>query len=191
MKLAINDLKRGSLVAIDGSPHIVMFAKHSHIGRGGAVVQTKIKNLRTGKVFERSMKPSDNIEEAEIKKLKANFIYERNKEYWFHETDSPSNRFSLEKDVIGEQALFLKPKIEIKAFLFNGEIINIELPIKADYEVTEAPPSIKGNTSQGGNKIVMIEGGSKINVPLFIETGDIIRVNTETFEYSERVKSVR
>jgi len=190
MKLAINELKRGSFIAIDGLPHIVMFAKHSHMGRGGAVVQTKIKNLRTGKIFERSMKPSDNIDEARIEKLRANFIYERNKEYWFHEVGHPSNRFSLGKDVIGEQALFLKPKMEIKTFLFNGEIINIELPIKADYEVTDAPPSIKGNTSHGGNKIVIIEGGSKINVPLFIETGDIIRINTETFEYAERVKSI-
>lgn len=187
MKLDINDLKRGLLVAIDGSPHIVLSAKHSHMGRGGAVVQTKIKNLRTGKVFERSMKSSDDIHEARIEKLRAIFIYERNKEYWFHEAGNPSNRFSLREDVIGEQASFLKANMEIKAFLFNKEVINVELPIKADYEVMDAPPSIKGNTSQGGNKMVTIKGGFKVTVPLFIETGDIIRVNTETGEYSERV----
>jgi len=187
MRLDINDLRRGSLVAIEGSPHLVLSAKHRHVGRGGAVMQTKIKNLRTGRVFEKSLKPSDDIRDVEIGKLRASFIYERNKEYWFHEVDKPGNRFSLKEDVIGGQASFLKPEMGIKALLFDGEVINVELPIKADYNVIDAPPSIRGDTSQGGNKVVTVEGGSRVTVPLFIETGDTIRVNTDTGEYSERV----
>jgi len=188
MRLDINDLKRGSLVVVDGDPYVVLFTKHVHMGRGSASVQTKLKNLVTGKVLDRTFKSADNIEEAEIKKLDSVFIYERNGEYWFHEEDDKSKRFSLDGDAIGEQAIFLKAEMKVRAILFNGEIINVELPIKADYKVTEAPPKIKGNTSSGGTKFVTIEGGAKISTPLFIETGDVIRVNTETGEYTERAK---
>ncbi len=195
MKLGINDLKRGSRIVIDGDPYIVMHVKHVHMGRGGATLQVKIRNLKSGKVLERSFKPSDGFEEADIEKMQAQFIYERNGEYWFHESGNPGNRFSLGADIIGEQSLFLKPKTEITAFIFSdgklgkgekGEIINIELPIKVDYEVIDAPPNVRGNTSQGGNKQVVIEGGAKVSVPLFIEAGDKIRINTETGEYVER-----
>lgn len=186
MKLDANELKRGSLVAIDKNPYIVLSVKHVHMGRGSAVVQSKLKDLKTGKVLERSLRPSDDIEEAQIEKIGVQFIYERNGEYWFHEEGNPSKRFSLEGGVVGEQREFLKSNMKIRAYSFEGNIINIELPVKANYKVIDAPPNIKGNTSQGGSKVITIEGGAKVNVPLFIETGDIIRVNTETGEYTER-----
>lgn len=188
MKLDINDLKRGGLVVHEGDPYIVLSVKHVHMGRGGASVQTKMKNLRSGKVLDRNFKSADTFEEANIEKLNAEFIYERNGEYWFNESGKKTNRFSLVSDVIGESALFLKPGMEVRAFMFGGNIINIELPIKADYKVTEAPPSIRGNTSSGGDKVVTIEGGAKVTVPLFIEEGDVIRINTDTGEYTERAK---
>jgi len=188
MKLDISDLKRGGLVVYDGDPYMVLSVRHVHMGRGGASVQTKIKNLRSGKVLDRNFKSADTFEEADIEKLNANFIYERNSEYWFNESGNKGNRFSLVKDVIGDAAPFLKPGMEVKAFIFDGGVINIELPIKADYKVIEAPPSIRGNTSSGGDKVVTIEGGAKVTVPLFIEEGDVIRINTETWEYAERAK---
>ena len=186
MKLDINDLKRGSIIVFEGSPSIVLSAKHIHMGRGGAVVQSKIKDLQTGKIAERSFKSSDSFEEAEIDKTNVVFIYERNGEYWFHEKGKPGSRFPLGAEEIGEQSIYLKPNMEVLAFMFNGQVINIELPIKAEYEVIDAPPSIRGNTSSGGSKQVTIEGGAKVNVPLFIEAGDRIRVNTDTGEYAER-----
>ena len=187
MTLDINDLKRGSLIVFEKDPYIVLSAKHSHIGRGGASLQAKIKNLRTGKVLDKGFKSADTFEEANIERLDAVFIYERNDEYWFHEKSDKSKRFSLDEEAIGEQVKFLKANLEVKAFLFNNEFINIELPIKVDYRVIEAPPNIRGNTSSGGDKVVTIEGGGKITVPLFIEEGDNIRVNTDTGEYSERI----
>jgi len=188
MKLDINDLKRGGLIETEGDPYIVLSVKHTHMGRGGASVQTKMKNLRTGKVLDKTFKPADSIEEANIERLDAEFIYERNGEYWFHEKGEKSKRFELSGDVIGDQAKLINAGMEVKAFTFKGDIINVELPIKADYKVIEAPPNVKGNTSSGGSKVVTIEGGAKINVPLFIEEGDVIRINTDTGEYSERVK---
>lgn len=186
MSLAINDVKRGVLITLEGEPYIVLSATHQHIGRGGANVQAKLKSLVTGKVADRSIKPTDNLEEAEINRTDADFIYARNGEFWFHESGKPAERFMIQEDVIGEQALFLKPKMTVRAIHFGGKIINVELPIKAEYEVTEAPPNVRGNTAQGGNKQVTIETGAKITTPMFIESGDMIRVNTETGEYVER-----
>jgi elongation factor P len=186
MALEINDLKRGSRIVIEGDPYIVMFTKHLHMGRGGAVVQTKSRNLRNGKILERNFKSGDGFEEAELKKISAQFIYEKRGEYWFNEIGNPGNRFELKDEVLGDQIQFLKPKMEVSAILFGEQIINIELPIKAEYEVTDAPPNVRGNTAQGGNKQVTIETGARITVPMFIETGDRILINTDTGEYTER-----
>jgi len=188
MRLDINDLKRGGLITIDGSPYTVLSVKHVHMGRGGASVQAKLRNLRTGKVLDKNFKPADNIEEANIKKLDAEFIYERNGEYWFHERGDKGKRFLLTGDVIGEQTKFLKGGIGVRSLIFNGEVINVELPTKADYKVIEAPPNVKRGTAQGGSKIVTIETGARINAPLFVEEGDLIRINTDTGEYAERAK---
>ncbi len=191
MALSANDIKKGDFIVIEKAPYAVLSASHSHIGRGGAVVQTKIKNLKTGAILDRNFRAGDAIHEAEIRKTQAKFIYERRGEYWFHEAGKPANRFFIKADVLGDKAALLKPEMEVTTLKYiredEEETINIELPAKADYKVIEAPPGIRGNTADGGKKIVTIEGGAKLNVPLFIEEGDTIRINTETREYAERV----
>ena len=159
---------------------------------GGASVTlnsilTKIRNLITGKLLDRNFQASDNFEEAEVERKSANFIYETKGQYWFHEEGNPKNRFSLEADVVGEQGRFLKANTKVMTLVFEGRVIQVEIPVKMEFKVTEAPPAIKGNTAQGGSKMVTIEGGAKINAPLFINEGDMIRVNTQTGEYVERV----
>lgn len=186
--LSINDLKNGSLVVVDGEPYTLMSIKHLHMGRGGASLQTKIRNLRTGQVYERNFKPADEFKEAEIEKITSRFLYENRGLYWFNEVGNPKNRFSLKFEKIGDSAQFLKPNLEVQAVKFENKIINIELPIKADYKVIEAPPAIRGDTAQGGTKTVIIETGAKISTPLFINEGDVIRINTQTGEYVERIE---
>lgn len=185
--LGINDLKKDSLIVINGEPYRVMLVKHSHMGRGSATLQAKVISLISGKVMERGFKPADEFEEAEIDKVEAEFVYARRGDYWFHETNNPANRFAIEADAIGDQRDFLRSKMPVRAFKFKGRIVNVELPVKAEYKVTEAPPNVRGNTAQGGVKQVVIETGAKINTPMFIEVGDTIRVNTGTGEYVERV----
>ncbi len=191
MTLSINEVKKGSLLLIEADPYVVLESKHSHIGRGGAVLQTRIKNIKTGAILDRNFRSGESLKEAEIRKMPAKFIYERRGEYWFHEKDKPANRFSIETEALKDKAALLKPEMEVTALKFvqddREEIINIELPIKADYKVTHAPPGIRGNTAQGGTKVVTIEGGLKVNVPLFIEEGDTVRINTDSQEYAERV----
>ncbi|MDP3947457.1 MAG: elongation factor P, partial [bacterium] len=185
--LTINDIKNGDFIVIDGAPYQVLSVKHLHIGRGGSSVQTKIKNVKTGQVFERNYKPSDSFGEADLLKFKVQFVYAHRGEYWFMEPGKPQSRFSLKEDTIGEAKNFLKKDLEAVALKWNDQIINIELPIKVDYVVVDAPPAVRGDTAQGGTKQVSIENGYKVLTPLFIEAGDVIRLNTETGEYVERV----
>jgi len=186
--LSMNDLKNGSFVIIESDPYEVLEVAHLHMGRGSGSVQTKIKNLRTGQVYSRNYKPADSFEEADIEKIKVKFIYAHRGEYWFIEPDKPQVRFALKEELIGEPAGFLKPNLEVIALQLKGQIINIILPIKVDLKVIEAPPAVRGNTAQGGTKQVKLESGVEIQTPLFINEGDVVRVNTETGEYVERME---
>ena len=112
----------------------------------------------------------------------------RQGEYWFCEKDNPKNRFKLPEEVIGESGHFLKQNSDVGSVVFDEVVIGITLPIKLELKVTDAPPAIKGNTVQGGTKIVTLETGATVNAPMFINEGDIIRVNTTTGEYVERVE---
>lgn len=186
--LSINDLISGLYIVYEDMPYQVLEVRHLHIGRGGSSIQTKLKNLKTGQVLARNFKPSDMFEEADIEKKNVTYLYNHRNEYWFCEEKNQTNRFKLSEDQLGEAIRFLKPNTVIEALNFKGAILNITLPIKMDFKVTEAPPAIRGNTAQGGTKIVTIETGTSIAVPLFINDGDIIRINTNTNEYVERVE---
>lgn len=185
--LDINDLEKGSSIIMDGDPFIVLEISHQHVGRGGSSVQTKLKNLRTGQVLSRNFKPADEFEEAEVEELKATYLYSGKGEFWFCEAANPGKRFSLTEETVGDQKNFLKADMEVVALIFNEKIFAVRLPVKMDYMVTEAPPAIKGNTAQGGTKVVIIESGARVNAPMFISENDTIRVNTQTGEYDERV----
>ena len=152
------------------------------------VVQTRMRNLINGKVLERNFAQSDIFEEADIEKKNVKFLYNHRDEYWFSEVNDQSKRFKLDKSIIGESHKYLKNNTILDAILFNGQIINIALPIKMDFKVIEAPPAIRGDTAQGGVKQVVLETGAIVNVPLFVNGGDVIRLNTETGEYVERVE---
>lgn len=190
MSLTYTDLKKGVLFVMEGAPYEVLDSHFLRMQQRKAVVQTRIKNLVTGKIVDRNFQPSDNFEEAEIERQSSLFIYANRGEYWFHEKGNPKNRFALTQEMLGEEARFLKPNTEVETMVFDGKVITVRLPVKMDFKVTEAPPAIKGNTAQGGSKVVTIEGGGKISVPLFVNEGDMIRVNTATGEYVERVEKV-
>ncbi len=187
MALAYTDLTKGVLFIMDGAPYEVIETHFLRMQQRKAVVQTKIRNLITGKLLDRNFQASDSFEEAEIERKNAMFIYAAKGEYWFHEEGNPKNRFALSEDVVGAQGRFLKPNTKVSTKIFEGKVIQVQIPVKMEFKITEAPPSIKGNTAQGGTKVVTIEGGAKINAPLFVNEGDMIRINTQTGEYVERV----
>lgn len=186
--LSYTELKKGIMFSMEGQPYEVMESNFLRMQQRKAVVQAKIRNLITGKVLDRNFQPSDHLEEIELEKKSTMFIYKNRGEYWFHEEGNPKERFSLTDEVLGNAGNFLKPNTLINSVLFNGKVIKVIMPIKMDLKVVDAPPSIKGNTAQGGTKVVELETGAKISAPLFINTDDIIRVNTDTGEYVERAE---
>lgn len=186
--LSINDLENGSLIIIEGAPYQVLEFAHLHMGRGGSSIQTKIRNLKTGQVYNRNFKPADSFEEADVQKKPVTFLYTHRGEFVFSDPAAPKNRFSLTQEKIGENMRWLKPNTPLTALVLGEELLNFILPIKMDFKVTEAPPGIQGDRSQSGTKAVTIETGTIIQVPLFINTDDVIRINTETGQYVERME---
>lgn len=184
--LSYNELRPGTCIVYENEPHQVLEAEFLRMQQRKPVMKTKLKGLITGKIKEVSFQPSDSLNEADLEREDVVFIYQSKGEYWFHKKGDPSKRFSLPETLIGNQGQFLKEKTEVTAIIYNDQVISIQLPVKVDLEVIEAPPSIKGDTSSGGSKTVVVETGAKIQTPLFIEQGDVIRINTQTGEYSER-----
>jgi len=186
--LSINDLKIGTIFLWKNAPYQVLETKHVFMGRGSSTLQTKIKNLITGNVLSQSLKSSDSFEEADIERKDIKFLYSHRGEFWFCEVNDPSKRFMLREGVISDEAKFLKSNSLVKALKFDDEIVSIELPIKVDLKVKLAPPGEKKDAAQRSNKLVTLENGTQLKVPLFINSGDIVKVNTKTGEYVERVK---
>ncbi len=187
--LSHTDLKKGVRFILNEEPCEVISSSFVFKGRGGSVVQTKIKNLITGNTLSKTFHPGDRFEEAEIEKIRAKFLYSHRDRFFFCEEENPTNRFDLPKEAIGESYIFLKPNEIVEGLQFaDARVINISLPIKVQLKVEDAPPGVKGDRAQGGNKTVVLETGAELNVPLFIKTGDIIEINTEKGEYTKRVE---
>lgn len=185
--LSYNEVLPKKLILLDGEPYEVLTAWVFRKQQRKPVNQTKLKNLKTGSTTEYTFHVSDKVEEAEIETKKAKFIYNRKGEWFFHDIDSPSERFSLTEEMVGDAGKFLTADTEVEVRLFDDKPYKITMPIKMDLKVTEAPPNTRGNTAQGGNKVVTLQTGATVNVPMFVEVGDTIRVNTENGEYVERV----
>jgi len=186
--LTHNDLKKGALIIIDKEPYEVLEVNFLKKAQRRPTVQTKIRNLITGSVLPKNFHQGDAVEEAEIFKFKVKFLYSHRSRFFFSKEEDPSRRFDLSEDQIGLNAQFLKTGETIDAQEFENSVINISLPIKVRLKVKEAPPGARGDRAQSGTKIVILETGAKINVPLFVKEGDTIEVNTEKGEYVQRVQ---
>ncbi len=186
--ISYTELKKGVIILFHNEPYEVIDISFVRMQQRKAVVQSRLKSLQTGKAIDRTWQASDNIEEADFKKREMLFLYGHRGEYWFQSPGDPKTRMMVGENIMGEISKFLKKNTLTTAYILNDKIIKIVLPIKMELEVIEAPPAIKGNTAQGGDKVVILETGAKITAPLFINQGDIIRVNTETGMYVERVE---
>lgn len=189
--LTYNDLKIGTIFALDGVPYEVLEFAFLRMQQRKPVAQTKIKNLITGKVLERNFHQNESFEEAEIEKETVKYLYNNRGQFWFSAKDNSANRFFLTEEVVGAPGQFLKPNTEITAVKYNDKIISVKIPIKMDLKIKEAPPGEKGDTATGGRKVATLETGAQVQVPLFVNQGDTIRVNTETGDYVERVEKTK
>ncbi len=183
--LNFNEIKTGKVIKINGEPYVIVKTDHHKMGRGGAVLKTKLRNLINGNVLERTYQGAEKAEEAETQTKKANFMYKDKDEAYFMDNES-YEQFNLHIEEIGESAQFLRDDTDVDVLYFEGKPVTVSLPIKMDFKVVSAPPGVKGNSAGNVNKVVEIETGAQISVPMFINEGDVIRVNTDTGEYVER-----
>jgi len=183
-----SELKKGVQIIFNNYPYEIIEASSMFKGRGHSVLQVKLKNLITGKITSKTFHPSDSFEETKITKIKVKFVYSHRGKFIFCKENTPSERFELSEKQISSAIKFLKENQIIEGIIFKNKIINVSLPIKIQLKVKEAPPGLKGDRAQGGNKIVVLETGAEITVPLFIKKGDIIEINTEKGEYVRRIE---
>lgn len=190
--LSYNEIKERKYIILDNEPYEVITSQVSRKQANKPVNKTKLKSLMSGRVIEHTFHVSDVVDEADISRRNIVYIYNKNNEFWFHTEGDKSDRFSLPQANIEDQVPYLLEGSTIEALIYtdsDGEeqYIGLKLPIKVELEVVEAPPSIKGNTATGGDKLVTVSTGAKVTAPLFINVGDVIAVNTDTGSYSERV----
>lgn len=193
--LDYNEIKIRKVIVHEGEPCVVVDSHVARTQQRKPTNQTKLKSLLSGKVFQVVYQVSDTAEEADMSKKQVKYLYKDGKknEYWFCDAEDSKDRFTIPSEVVDSQIKWIKENSEVTLKVFtdddDNEIpIGLDLPIKLDFRVAEAPPAIKGDTATGGTKNVVLENGTILrNVPLFIVEGDIVKVNTDTEEYVERV----
>ncbi len=186
--LEYNEILPKKVILVDGEPYEVLDAHIFRMQQRKPQNKTKLKGVINGRVVELTFHQSEKAEEAEIEEKEVKYMYQSRGDWWFSAPDNPADRFKLSEEILGEGRKFLKINSVVTARIFDDKIFGVKLPVTVELKVTEAPPAVRGDTSKGGSKVVTLETGATINAPLFINEGDIIKINTETGEYRERMK---
>jgi len=164
---------------------LVLEAEHAKLGRGSAFLRTKLKNLYSGKIIDKTLRDSDSVEPAFIEKKRVQFLYKDESIYHFMDLDTYEN-FPLNREKIEEVSPWLKENLELEGIFFENKFINLQLPISLELKVNQTEPGFRGNTVKQGTKAARLETGVTVQVPLFVNNGDVIRVNPQTGEYLGR-----
>jgi elongation factor P len=186
VKITTSDFNVGGAIVMDGDKYLIIKVDFVNPGKGSAFYKVKLRNLRTGNLLENTFKSGETVQQADLRYKDINFLYKDKNNYYF--MDENYEQEFLSSDVIGDREKFLKEGLKMRGIVIDGNLFDIILPTKVDYKVIEAPPGIKGDSVSSATKFVTIETEAKISVPLFVKQGDIIKVNTETGDYVERVR---
>jgi elongation factor P len=183
---SLTEIKKGSVIKYNNDPYVVVEARFSRMQQRKPVMQTKMRNLKTAQVMEYSFKQGEKIEFADVSRKKVAYLYKDKDQLYFMDQSS-YEQFGVNANLIGDAVKFLKDSQEVDLIFFEDNLIGVELPPKVNLKVTQAPPGVKGDTATGAFKQITLETSAIISAPLFISEGEIVRVNTETGEYVERV----
>lgn len=183
--ISAGDFRDGLCFEMDGQVYQVVEFQHVKPGKGAAFVRTKYKNVKTGSVVERSFNPNEKFEQAQLERRDMQFIYADGDLYYFMDTDT-YEQTPIHSDKIGDGTKFLKEEMICKVVSYKGDIFQVELPITVELEITECEPGVRGDTTNNANKYATLETGAVVKVPLFVNQGEKIRVDTRTGEYLER-----
>lgn len=186
MAFSINQFKVGVTILMDGQVFQIMETEHVKPAKGSAFVRTRLKNMRTGNLLERTFRGQDTVEEAFVEQRKLQYLYASGEMYHFMDQEN-YDQLVISSDVLGENSRFLKDNLEVLGFFYKNQVLNIVMPNFIELTIIESEPGIKGDTAKGGNKPAKVETGATILVPLFINIGDKIKVDTRTAGYVERV----
>ncbi|MBQ4062137.1 MAG: elongation factor P [Christensenellaceae bacterium] len=184
--VSAGDFKKGLTIEIDGQVWVIVDFQHVKPGKGAAFVRTKIKNVITGSVLEKSFNPTEKFPKAMVERKDMQYLYNDGELYYFMDTET-YDQLPLNFDKVEDALPYMKENMEVSIKFFKGEAFSVEPPNFVEMEVTETEPGFKGDTATAGNKPAIIETGAKVMVPLFINTGDVIRIDTRTGEYMARV----
>ena len=181
------DFRKGLKIEIAGEPYVIVDFQHVKPGKGGAFVRTRLKSLATGNVIDQTFRSGDRVDKPDLEEREMQFLYEMGGEYHVMDTQTFEQLF-LTADQMGESKDFLKENLVIKALFYNKRPLGIEVPMFVELKVVQSEPGVKGDTASGSTKPATLESRAIIQVPLFVEEGDMIRVDTRTREYITRVK---
>ena len=184
--ISTGDLRRGVAIEMDGQLFHVLEFQHLKIGRGSAQVRMRLRNIRTGAIIDRSVQAGEKWPRVQLEHRPVQFLYEETGNYFFMDQET-FDQIVLNKDKLGDAVNYLKDSMEIQIQMYGEEPIGVELPITVELLITNTDPGIRGDTATGGTKPAILETGLTVNVPLFVNEGERIKVDTRTGEYLERV----
>ena len=186
MSIDTSQFRNGLKIELDGSPFVMTYFQHVKPGKGGAFVRTKVKNLLTGKVLDRTFRSGEKVQEADVEERTMQYLYLDGEDRVFMD-NTTYDQAPISNDVLGDARAYLKENTDVSVLFWRGKPVNIDLPPFIEVAVSECEPGIRGDTASNVTKPATIETGATVQVPLFIKQGDTIRIDTRTREYSERV----
>lgn len=181
-----NQFRTGMTIRFEDENYRIVDFQHVKPGKGGAFVRTKLKSLATGRVVDKTFRPEQKFEQVRVETRTMTYIYDEPDQVVFMDSES-YEQLSLPKSVLEGRFDLMKLNMEVEVLFVDGQASDVELPTWVDLEVTETAPGVRGDTVSGGSKTAVLETGANVQVPLFIETGDIIRLDSRTREYNTRV----
>jgi len=187
LPVSTTEFRNGLKVEIDGEPYVMVEFQHVKPGKGGAFVRTKLKSLRSGNVIDRTFRSGEKLDTPELEEKKMQYLYAADKDRYFMDTTN-YEQISLDEDQLGDNISYLKENMEIKILYYKGQPINIEIPMFVELAITQTEPGVRGDTASGGSKPATLETGAVIKVPFYLNEGDVVKVDTRTGTFIERVK---
>jgi elongation factor P len=181
------DFRKGLKIEIGGEPYVIIDFQHVKPGKGGAFVRTRLKSLVSGNVIDQTFRSGDRVDKPDLEEREMQYLYKSEREYHFMDTQTFEQLF-LTEDHLGGSKDFLRENLVIKALFHNKRPIGVEVPMFVELKVVKSEPGIRGDTASGGSKPATLESGAVIQVPLFVNEGEVVRIDTRTREYIERVK---
>ncbi|MGI6107642.1 MAG: elongation factor P [Lachnospiraceae bacterium] len=183
--ISAGDFKNGKTIDIDGTVYQIVEFQHVKPGKGAAFVRTKLKDIKNGGVIERTFRPTEKFPEARIDRKSMQYLYKDGDLYYFMDNDT-YEQVALSSDLIGDTLKFVKENEMCTINSYNGEAFAVDPPLFVELEITSTEPGVRGNTATGATKPAVVETGATVTVPLFINTGDKIKIDTRTGEYLSR-----